>query len=197
MTTNSDSWMECREGHYQKFLGPIESPVMHSTDEKVPHIDIYQFGPTDERDFWTLITGGMSDVAQRAPELDPPISGRTEILLYAPEPQPWMFSVLKGLAGMPFDDDTYLHWGHTVPNGQPMTAKPSLLTSFFFLPPYFEDDGFDTLTLDDERVDILWLVPITEAEREFAVENGSRALEEVFAEKELPRGIDEGRASLV
>ena len=46
-----------------------------------------------------------------------------------------------------------------------MTGKPSLLTSYFFLPPYFEPEGFADLEIDGDRVDFLWMIPITEAER--------------------------------
>jgi hypothetical protein len=108
-----------------------------------------------------------------------------------------MFNVLKGLAEMPFDDHTCLHWWHTVPNGMPMTAKPSLLTSYFFLPPYFEDEDFGGLQLDGDLVDFLWMVPITEAEREFAREHGSQALEDRMREVDLSHILDESRKSIV
>lgn len=126
-----------RESHYEKYFGPMSNSVMHSTDNKFPHIDIYQFPPNSERNYWTLITGGMSDCRQNFPKDKPEyISNRAEIIMYVSEPQGWMFNVLKGLAEMPSEDNTFLHWWHTVPNGMPMTATPSLLTNFFFLPPY-------------------------------------------------------------
>ena len=108
-----------------------------------------------------------------------------------------MFSVLKGLAEMPFEDDSCLHWWHTVPNGMPMTATPSLLTSYFFLPPYFEPEGFSEFELDGDRVDFLWMIPITEAEREYAIEYGSQELEKVFEDAELSPVVDESRESLI
>ena len=77
-----------------------------------------------------------------------------------------------------------------------MTPKPSELSSFFIMPPYFEEENFDTLELDGDRVNILWLIPITESEREFAVIHGSPALEELFAEKGLNPVVDEERKSL-
>lgn len=63
-----------------------------------------------------------------------------------------MCSVLKGLAEYPFFNRTYLYWYHTVANGRPMTAKPSLLTTFLLLPPYFEKAVFDSLRLGRRRV---------------------------------------------
>ena len=194
-SVDPDDWLAVREAHYKRFLGRLDQDVMHSTDAKSPHIDIYQFAPTDQRDYWTLITGGMSDLPQ--PRVPDGISPRAEIMLYAPEPRGWMFNVMKGLAEMPFDDDTFLHWFHTVPNGMPMTAEPSLLTNFFFVPPYFEGAEFDTLKVGGDDVDILWMIPITDAELEYKLEHGSEALEELFDEHELSPVIDEQRESLL
>ena len=196
--SHPEGFLEAREEHYQQFFGPLTEDVVHSTDIKPVHIDSYQFAPTADRPHWTLITSGMSDYRQIEPEeCKEGTSTRAEILMYAAEPESWMFNTLKGLAEMPFDENRLLHWWHTVPNGMPMTAKPSLLTSFFFLPPYFEPEGFTELYLDGDRVDFLWLIPITEAERQFAVKNGSVALEKRFAKANLPLAVNESRKSIV
>jgi len=198
MNFGTGNFLEAREQHYQRFFGELTHKIMHSTDIQPVHIDIYQFEPTPERDFWTLITGGMSDERQISPEdCDSDMAPRAEIIMYAAEPQNWMFSVMKGLAEMPFTDETYLHWWHTVPNGMPMTATPSLLTSFFFLPAYFENEEFNSLRLDGDGVDFLWMIPITEAERAFAIEQGSDALDGVLREKMHSHVIDESRESYV
>jgi hypothetical protein len=189
---------EEREAHYQRFFGPLSQPVMHSTDDKAVHIDIYQYAPTEDRPYWTLITGGMSDQRQPLPaDVGSHVAPRAELVMYVREPKGWMFSVLKGMAEMPFDANTYLHWHHTVPNGRAMTAEPSLLTSYFFLPPYFESEGFDSLVVGGDRVHILMLIPITEAEREYAVEHGSQALEDIMSEVEFDPVVEESRGSLI
>ncbi|MGZ4962793.1 MAG: suppressor of fused domain protein [Limisphaerales bacterium] len=199
MFTHPEGFLEAREQHYQRFFGPITQKVLHSTDFKPVHVDMYQFEPTEERSYWTLITSGMSNERQIEPEdCREGMSPRAEILMYVQKPENWMFSVLKGLAEMPFVNNTCLHWWHTVANGMPMTAKPSLLTSYFFLPPYFESgEGFSDLELDGDRVDFLWMIPITEAEREYAMKHGSQALEKKFEEVELSPVVDEARESVV
>jgi hypothetical protein len=190
--------MEEREAHYQRFFGPLNQSIMHSTDDKKVHVDIYQYAPTEERPYWTLITGGMSDQRQPLPaNAGSHVAPRAELMMYVREPLGWMFSVLKGLAETPFDDDTYLHWHHTVPNGHAMTAAPSSLTSFFFLPPYFESEGFDSLVVDGDKVHILMLIPITETEREYAIEHGSQALEDLMSDTEFDPVVEESRASLI
>jgi hypothetical protein len=125
------------------------------------------------------------------------IPPRAEILLYASEASGWMFNVLKGLAEMPFDQSSFLHWGHTVPNGKPMTAQPSLLTNFFFFQPCMEAEDFDQLVIEGDEVSILWMVPITDAELAYKRAHGANALLDLFAEHELSQVIDESRASLV
>jgi hypothetical protein len=192
------NYTKAREAHYEKFLGPITQPLMHSSDQKQPHIDIYQFEPTADRPYWVLITGGMSDLRQHIPsKFAGKVAPRAEILLHAAEPKPWMFNVLKGLAEMPFDDETFLHWWHTVPNGKPMTAEPSELTNFLFLPPYYEGADFVTLHLDGDRVDFLWMVPITDGELSYKLKYGVEALETLFEEAHMSLVIDEKRSSLV
>lgn len=138
--------MQQREAHYVRHFGPLTEPIMDSMDHVDPHIDIYQFPPHGDRDFWTLITDGMSNLPQELPDGKEHVS---ELLMYVREPRGWMFNVMKRLAEYPFTDNTFLYWNHTVPNGKPMTAQPSLLTAYMFLPPYFEARGFDPLTIDD------------------------------------------------
>ncbi len=195
MSDDYNDYVRTREEHYERFFGPLVEPVKHSTDMQVPHIAIYQFAPNDERPYWTLITGGMSDFRQ--PGIPEGLSPRAEILTYAAEPQNWMFNVLKNLAEMPFVADTFLHWWHTVPNGMPMTAEPSELTNFFFLPPYFEGPDFDTLKIDADDVDVLWMIPITDSELQYKLQHGAEALEELFERYAVSPVINESRTPLV
>lgn len=189
--------IEQRESHYEKFLGPISEKVMHSTDIKPVHVDIYTFPPTEECPYYTLITGGMSDLRQNIPDQYTSIGRRAEIMTYAREPQGWMYNVLKGLAEMPSDDNTFLHWYHTVPNGMPMTADPSDLTAFFFVPPFFEADEFSPMMVDGEAADILFMVPITDRELSFIREHRSEAMLEIFDRHDFDYVIDEQRRSFV
>ncbi|MBK8479213.1 MAG: suppressor of fused domain protein [Opitutaceae bacterium] len=196
MLESNPSLIEQREAHYVRFLGPATEKVMHSTDIKPVHVDIYTFPPTEARPFYTLITGGMSDLRQSVPD-NCDIAPRAEIMLYVSEPQGWMYNVLKGLAEMPSSDDTFLSYRHTVPNGKPMTAVPSALTSYFFVNPLMMPDSFSPMLVDGDPTDILHLIPITEEERHYAKVHGGSALISLFAERGLDPVVDEKRASLV
>lgn len=188
-----------REAHYKRFFGEIDSVVHSMSVDLLPvHVDIYQSPPTGDRRYWTLITGGMSDVRQ--PALAKPPAGvapRSELFLYARQLEDWMPAVLKGLAEMPFERATALHWGHTVPNGSPITDTAGHFTSFFFLPPCCEAEAFQALRLDGDQVAFLMLVPITEAERVYAIEHGSAALGQRMDDANLDFIFDVTRNSLV
>jgi hypothetical protein len=194
-----DDFRVAREAHYEQFLGPV-SCVAHSMSVKLLplHIDVYQFAPTAARPCWTLITGGMSDFRQPAFEAPPPgIAPRVELLMYVKQVQGWMPSLLKGLAEMPFERATCLHWAHTVPKGLPMTEGANELTGFFFCPPICETQKFEDFSLDGDRVAFLMVVPITDAERVYAIEHGSAALGKLMEDSRFNFVVDVKRVSLV
>jgi hypothetical protein len=192
-----DEWMAKREKHYKKFLGMMSDNVMHSTNVHEVHVDIYQFEPSRKRPFWTLITGGMSDKRQNVPQDADWASPRTEILTYVKEPYERIFAVLKMLAEMPFEEDSFMHWFHTISVGEPVTERQTELTCAFLLPPFFEKPKFDTLHIGRDKVDFLMMVPITIQERHYAKQNGGPALLDVLEEANLGPVIDENRSSLV
>jgi hypothetical protein len=190
-------WLDLREEHYTKFFGSLDETIIHPSNEMSVHVDVYRVQPSNERPYWTLITGGMSDARQNIPKEATAISGRTEIMMYVPEPQPWFYNELIWLGEMPFKQKTFLHWYHTAPRESLHEVEPTKLTYFYFLPPYFENEEFDSLKIEGDKVDILWAIPITRREREYAVKNGGRELEEVFVKAELDPVFDEKRKSLV
>jgi len=117
--------------------------------------------------------------------------------MYVNEPKPWMATVLKRLAELPFDNETFLSWGHTVMNGKPLTVASPHLTSFFLDHPHLEDPELQDLIIDGDPVEVLWVRPIAESERAYAMEHGSRALSELFESQSMDRVLDETRKPVV
>jgi hypothetical protein len=192
------SWFKAREAHYRKHFGPLAEPIMHSTDERTPHIDMYQFRPNSRRDWWTIVTGGMSERRQPfAGRLPRRVARRTELLVYASKPSRWIFSAVKRIAEMPFDTNEFLHWGHTVVMSTLVADRLAPLSRFFCTPPFFERETLQSLRLGRERVDFLWLIPITEAEHTFLEHHGPQALTDAFAARQLFPLLDKRRESCV
>ncbi|GMW03695.1 MAG: hypothetical protein AMXMBFR84_48290 [Candidatus Hydrogenedentota bacterium] len=176
-----------RECHYIEHFGPITQPVAHSTDEQPVHVDIYEFEPTQDRRQWTFVTSGMSDLRQRVPnELLHVLAPRSEIVLYAPGPRPWIPPLLQRLAEYPSKSGTWLHWYHTWTADAPLMPEHPEFTGYVFLPPRLEDPSINNLHVEGDRVDFLWMLPITIAERDFAAGHGAEHLEWLL----MHRGVD-------
>ena len=88
----------------------------------------------------------------------------------------------------------HLGLGHTMPIGEPWL--PGSACDYFVISlPYPFGADLETLHVGDRHVDFLWLVPITEAERDFKVTHGLEALEQRFEDAAL-RYWDPYRSSL-
>jgi Suppressor of fused protein (SUFU) len=179
---------EERERVYQELFGAFDF-VVHEVIPFVPHVDVYQFPPTDARPFYTFVTGGMSDLPMNSPEELGPDFRRVELVFYAAENKPEYPELLRRLAHFPHDARTWIHWGHTMPNGTP--PHPLLgtrLDHLFFMPSILQPDASlgERLAWRDEPVQLVWCVPITAAECELKLEKASDALYDLFEEHQHP-----------
>ena len=56
---------------------------------------------------------------------------------------------------------------------------------FLFVPPFLWENDLNTIDLEEKKVAWLLAVPISEAERVFADDNGSDKLEDLFVERQI------------
>lgn len=101
-----------------------------------------------------------------------------ELYLLAPEPSKFLPVILASVAWYHHQHHA-LGVGHVVNFGYPWFEKSRCSRGLLSL-PYL--DGPDLENYSDGSVtrQILWLIPITEAERELRIESGLEALEEQF-----------------
>ncbi len=198
-------YIEKREAAYEQMFGKYALVYDDEFPGLVPHIDVYVHEPSVGRDFYTLVTGGMSDLPMKLPDGAPAgMPRRTEIVFYLPadqEPKREYVSFLRTSARFVYDYQTWLTWGHTIPNGDP--PKPIFdgapFVSVLFLFPLFKPDNqlAEQLVLDNDPVHFLWIVPLTAAEQRYKMEHGTEALQEAFNRARLPFVFNEKRASCV
>jgi hypothetical protein len=93
------------------------------------------------------------------------------------------------------DESFRLDVGHTVPLGEPWVPGSSL-DHLLVSQPYPYGPEFEMCRWDGGHARILWLLPITESERDFKAEHGLEALEQRFDDAGL-RYWDAGRAAIV
>lgn len=198
-----DSALEAISDHIEKHIGPIAT-VWHEIISDLVHIDVHQVAPTEERPYWTLVTSGMSDLKMTVPP------GRedwahAELMICLPkdwkmgetdfkdERHYWPVRWLKTLARFPHEYQTWLSWGHTLPNGDP--AEPvhdsAPFTGFMLLCPKTTSTEFWTLPIrDDKQIRFFALMPLHTAEMEFKLRKGGEKLEALFEQKKVTELVD-------
>lgn len=190
-----EDWRSTIEAHLEKHFGECAG-VFHEILSLNVHIDLYLYKPTSERPYTTIFTIGMSDQPLKTPE-GAEIFQYIELFMYLPSDWPlpdggemdekfyWPFRVLKEMARFPHQLNTFLGYGHTVPNDNPPVpyAENCPFNCVLMTEPMFEPDSFKKMELDDRTLTFLQVVPITQAETDIKLMLGTEALEETLLEK--------------
>ncbi len=188
-----------RESVYRDFFGPCDF-VDHEVGLQIPHVDVYVY-PTgyEGRDFSTLVTGGMSDLPMHVPRGEK--VRRTELVLYVHEPKEEYIAILRLLAHFPHDHRTWLDHGHTFPNGnpaQPLFEESALDTLLLLDSIVYPDATLDQhLQIGKDPVHLLWVVPLTTAECELKLRDGTNAILDLFERFQHPFILNAARRSYV
>jgi len=189
-----------REALYGELFGVIEI-VHHELLILVPHIDVYQIAPTENRPFYTFVTGGMSDLPMAAPKKARPEYRRVELVFYADSANAEYPNLLQHLAHFPHDNHSWLHWGHTMPNGNPphpLFTTSTLDTLYFTASIVTPDNRLgQRLSWKNEAIHLVWVVPISTAECGLALQKGSDSLLDLFERVNHPFVFTGDRKSYV
>jgi hypothetical protein len=179
--------------HVTRYIG-VPEKVYHEVESDLVHLDVLVVYPEEGRDYWTLVTSGMSDLPMNTPEgLEEQRYAELMICL----PRSWKLPVdkedwagtgeevywpiywLKTLARMPHALETWLGEGHTVPNGDPPEpyAKGTKLCCAMLMTPSIAAEGFGELEIDAEKkVHFYAVVPIYKEEMALKLKQGTAAL---------------------
>lgn len=184
--------MESLEEYIEANFGKIAN-VFHEIVSPDIHCDIYVIEPTEERNYYTLITGGMGAYDMQVPEqFSSPKNAELVINLPADwdiqsqeEKDFWPLRWLKILARLPIEQQTFLGWGHTIPTGEPLEN-----TDFNgFLLISADDKNSDNgamVKMPNREVYFYQLIPLYEQEMLFKLENNAEELLDLFTEAEIP-----------
>ena len=181
--------IDALDAHIDKYFGKSEN-VFHEIASPDIHVDIYIIEPTRKRNYYTLITMGMGARRMKAPdELKEYKLERAEIIVYLPanwnvtgsdDKDYWPVRWLKLLARLPIQNDTWLGWGHTVPNGGPF-APNTQLSGVMLVNPESVKEGASVCKLPGgDEVNFYQMIPLYEEEMNFKIENGAEALLEIM-----------------
>jgi hypothetical protein len=181
------------EEHIAKHVGEV-GWVYHEIISDLVHLDVHVVEPRPERPFFTLVTSGMSARAMKVPEGAEDFS-YAELVICLPPDWPmkqedfkddknfWPIRLLKMLARLPHEYDSWLGYGHTIPNGDPAEpyAENTKLCCALLLPPVTIPSDFMTLAATPELdINFYGVVPIYKEEMELKLKKGSDGLIDRF-----------------
>ena len=180
--------MEAVEGHIQQYFGKFEN-VFHELSSPDIHVDICVVPPSEERDYYTLVTMGMGAHRMNVPkELAEYKLERAELAIALPgnwklkhedlknERWYWPIRLLKTLARLPIASDTWLGFGHTMDNEEDF-AKGTKLCAAILTGPQDTEDGSEICILPSgEEVNFYQVIPLYREELEYKMEHDADAL---------------------
>ena len=175
--------------HIERYVGHDDN-VYHEIISDAVHIDVHVVNPTSERNYYTLVTSGMSDRPMRAPKgaeafryaelvICLPPTWRLDQASLKNEDNYWPLRWLKQLARFPHKYNTWLFAEHTIPNGDPAEPfSPNTKFSCMILsePTLFHEE-FARLTVDKSKtIYFLTLIPIYDSETNYKLQHGAEEL---------------------
>lgn len=197
------------EQHVKMYVGEPAS-VFHEIASSVVHVDVHVTYPTPARNYYTLMTSGMSDLPMAVPpgledaryaELVMALSPTWELSesVIDDEEHSWPVRLMRYLARFPHLYATWLGEGHTIPNGDPPEplAPNTLLAGVLCAPPLLYGPEFPQLIVNPQKtVHFLALVPLYTEEMDYKLANGTDALLDQLDAHGVNELLDEQRVNI-
>ena len=191
----SEEDMDALERHIEDHFGSFKN-VFHEIASPDIHVDIIIIEPTPERDYYTLLTLGMGARKMNVPEeLGEYHLERAELMVCLPpnwklddlsdEKWYWPLRWLKKLARLPGENNTWLGWGHTIPNGAPLAEDTCLSALLLIYPGAFGEGSFECELPSGGDVNFYQMIPIHKEELEYKLRNNAEALLNLMNDEDL------------
>ena len=186
----SEDEMSAIEQHIKNTFGEFEN-VFHELVSPDIHVDICVVPPSDERNYYTLVTMGMGAHRMNVPEeLAEYKLERAELAIALPpdwkldkdsmqeERWYWPVGLLKVLARLPISNDTWLGFGHTMEKQSPFAEDTELCAAIL---TGLQDMDLDTcgevcILPGGEEVNFYQVLPLYREEMEYKLEHDADAL---------------------
>ena len=212
LAVGDEETIDAITAHIEEHIGEIDQ-VWHELVSDLVHIDVHQVPPSEERPFWTLVTSGMSDRPMTVPEGAEEYS-LAELMICLPPDWPvsqedfndenhyWPVRLLKVLARLPHEYQTWLGPGHTVPNGWeepvPYADNTSFVCSLLLSPSLLLPSKVSSLELSDGRkINFYAVWPLHQAEVDLKLSRGLGALLDHFEKHQVTELVDVNRPGTV
>ena len=188
--------IQARFGEINMILWEVAAPEISPEIPPSFRVGLCVIAPAQARPYYTVVTCGMGARPMHVPR-DMQEFDRAELVFMLPEgwdindPDEsgyWPLRWLKLLARLPREEESWLGWGHTVPNGEPF-AENTRLSSILLLDAY-EPEGIDLPAGEDfgccslpegRPVRFYQCFALYDEELDYLLEHGAQALLERFS----------------
>jgi hypothetical protein len=174
--------------HYEKTWGVEGKLEVLEIGSKYAVLDsfcVLRFAPRAGRNRFTYATVGMSADRSR---------GRVELHLHAPRADVRLVELLCGIAHHHMTV-ALLDLHHVVHFDRPWLPESSCVNGYI-THPYLDGPALETPPPPGPDTRCLWVIPVTESEKAYALEKGVQALETAFEEAALDHA-DPTRPSVI
>ena len=147
---------------------------------------VLELPPNEKHKMWVYVTVGMS--------MDREDENLIELIVYSSEKNNSIVELLTLNASFHKNSEP-LNLHHTVNIGKGISYKAACDHAFISL-PYLDGEALEHFRINDKIVHVYWLIPITQNERDYKIEQGCEALEQLFEDRQL-NYLDFNRKSLI
>lgn len=180
-----DDEMDAVEDHIKEHFGEFPT-VFHEISSRDIICDIACIPPTEEKNYFTLVTMGMGAHIMNIPDsLPPEENGRAELLICLPpewklgendEEWFWPISLLKDLAKLPINTNSWLGWGHSVDHRSELASNTKFCASLLLYPEDVSSEAESCTLPNGDKVNFFEVIPMYREEMNFKINNDTRAL---------------------
>ena len=175
--------------HYENYFetASIKHTWNNGPVEKLnPTFAVLEFPPNNKHQMWTYCSSGMS-----VDKLD---NNLIELFIFSPISDSSLVELITVCASY-HRTSLPLKIHDTVNIGKSWLANSECDHGFISL-PYLDGEELEIFKFDEETIHCYWLIPITEKERDYKIENGYESLEQLFEEKQI-NYLDPNRPCLI
>lgn len=181
----SEREMETLENHIAENFGDFDK-VLHELFSPDIHVDIAVITPNDKHNYYILSTMGMGAHSMNIPEeLEEDGLDRAELVIYLPPDWKidsqenewyWPVQLLKMLARLPIENDSWLGWGHSVDFKDPFAENTELCSCALMYPEGVPDSADVCVLPNGSKVNFYQVLPLYIEEMQYKIKNGMQGL---------------------
>lgn len=199
--------LEALETYIEQQYGKIET-VFHELKSPDIHLDIYVIKPTQQENFYKLVTIGVGAYKMHVPqELQNLGIDRAELVMYLPadwnvkgnqEVDYWPIRMMKMVGRLPILHKTWIGEGHSIASedGNPYAENTQQNSCFLLCSISQEGEEQSLLLPSGKKVRFYEIIPTYQEEMDYKLQNGCQALVQKMYENGITKTIDPQRKNV-